>query len=318
MADDRAGRSAAPTTRRQRRRRGGRCTATPSANWRRAKSRVIHLSALTDKPEGNFASCVSVAYNPTLCSTAMIVSPQIKLTLAAPEQIDLCAKDGALTVHADQQRHGRRDGHQGVASASRWPADRRRPQAQSPSTSRRWRKARANRSASSSPRRRSALSRTRRSRRRPGGDVKSDEVVTKVIAPKLTVAVKAPEKDYAGTAIPYEITVKNTGDAPARDAFVSLDTAAARGSEFLGFGPRRARLKARLSSPPAAGRWIHRLRDTRQSLGTLEPGQSRTIHANLRSSRGRRTCRSAPSPRPPAPIASPPRQRPTSRPCPPC
>jgi uncharacterized repeat protein (TIGR01451 family) len=82
-------------------------------------------------------------------------------------------------------------------------------------------------------------------------------------APQFEVALKAPEKEYLGQQLKYEVTVKNVGNATARNPKVRIDAggedvaAAANG--------RDAQLAAARGS------------DTAQQVGELAPGASKTI-----------------------------------------
>lgn len=81
--------------------------------------------------------------------------------------------------------------------------------------------------------------------------------------PILEVAMKAPEFRFAGRPANYEITVKNTGDAPARDT-VLTDTLPA-GTELVSAD----------GGQQAEGR-------VNWSLGTLQPGAVKTVRLTLR------------------------------------
>ncbi len=50
-----------------------------------------------------------------------------------------------------------------------------------------------------------------------------DTIQTRVTKPHLQISGDAPDKRYVGDIIPYKLSVKNTGDAPARDVNVKLE-----------------------------------------------------------------------------------------------
>lgn len=92
-----------------------------------------------------------------------------------------------------------------------------------------------------------------------GGQTVQATACTRVHKPELAVTKRGPELRYLGRPATFEITVANTGDAPARDA-VLVDTIPA-GVAFV---------SADNDGQFAAGR-------VQWSLGTLEPGASRSV-----------------------------------------
>lgn len=81
-----------------------------------------------------------------------------------------------------------------------------------------------------------------------------------IVAPELELAAAAPGDGYINTAIPYQVVVTNKGDSPARDVML-VDTIAGSFDVAEVSGSGKA----------ARGRvaW---------NLGTLEPGESRTLN----------------------------------------
>ncbi|MGH7215150.1 MAG: CARDB domain-containing protein, partial [Tepidisphaeraceae bacterium] len=251
------------------------------------ESKTLHFSALTNNADQNFASCMSVQYNPTLCTTAMVVNPQIRLGLQAPATFDVCeqptlkyvvSNTGTGTASDVRVQHQLPEGLQTFdgknSIAFTVPS---LPQGQSKEFAIKLKPQHAGKYD---------LMATANSEE---GEIKSEQISSEVVAPKLAVAIKGPEKDYAGKSIPYEVTVTNNGNAPAREAVVRLDSD--EGAQFMGFGaPVRgngtgdgAADDARLAADRARS---GREGDSSQSLGTIEPGQSRTIRANLLSAEG--------------------------------
>ena len=84
--------------------------------------------------------------------------------------------------------------------------------------------------------------------------------------PVLQVKVSAPQRDYINADIPCEITVTNTGDYPAMNTTLQFSSDA-RGAMITSADTGKA-------STGVANQW---------SLGTIEPKQSRTVKANIKS-----------------------------------
>jgi uncharacterized repeat protein (TIGR01451 family) len=105
-----------------------------------------------------------------------------------------------------------------------------------------------------------------------GGEAKSDEVSTMVHQPKLDVAVSGPEKEYINKTATYTVTVKNTGDAPARRTVLGIDTGpgGAVGTVAVGGGGGDVAVAA-----------AYRKEGT--DLGTIAPGESRTATVTVRT-----------------------------------
>jgi len=98
-----------------------------------------------------------------------------------------------------------------------------------------------------------------------GGLTGKTSCKTVVRQPALEVTKEAPEMRYVGRPISYKITVKNTGDAPARDT-VLVDRMPA-GAEFVS-----------ATDSPQQGQGTLTWR-----VGTLAPGESKTVEVSLRS-----------------------------------
>ena len=102
-----------------------------------------------------------------------------------------------------------------------------------------------------------------------GGLTASDSCTTRVTQPVLTITKSGPDLRYIGRTADYQITVSNAGDAPARDTVVT-DTLPG-GTQFVSASDGG-------SSSGGTVNW---------SLGTLNPGESRTLSLTVRtSSRG--------------------------------
>jgi uncharacterized repeat protein (TIGR01451 family) len=104
------------------------------------------------------------------------------------------------------------------------------------------------------------------------GDVQSEQVATRVIAPELKVAVSGPEREYVGKTVTYDVTVENSGQAAARNAQLSFDGAGgATIAAVEGEG------EAQTASAKVGG-------DGGQ-IGNIEPGQSRRFRVTVPAER---------------------------------
>ena len=88
----------------------------------------------------------------------------------------------------------------------------------------------------------------------------SDSASIRIVAPELELSAAAPADGYICTTIPYQITVTNKGDSPAQD--VTLVDAIAGPFEVTGISDHGKMAKGGRAA------W---------SLGTLQPGESRTV-----------------------------------------
>jgi len=86
---------------------------------------------------------------------------------------------------------------------------------------------------------------------------------TSVQKPQLSIVAKSPSKRFVGNIIPYEITVKNVGDAPARDLAVS---------QVLAEGTSLASANEGGTAKGTTVEW---------NLGTLQPGESKTVSSRV-------------------------------------
>lgn len=184
------------------------------------ESRTINVTG-TAKSAGDLTSCTSVTYNPTLCSVAQVIAPQINLAKAGPQQADICEDvvykytlsntgtgDETNVTVTDQLPEGLKtaDGKNVV----QFVVDR-IPQGKSREFEVRLRADRTGEFASGA----SASS--------ASGNVQSEQVATRIVAPELKVAVTGPEREYVGKTITYDVSVQNTGDTAARNASLAFD-----------------------------------------------------------------------------------------------
>jgi len=100
-----------------------------------------------------------------------------------------------------------------------------------------------------------------------GGLSQAAEYTVAVQEPRLEISKNGPTKDFIGAPLDYEITVTNTGNAAARDTV--LTESMPRGAEF-----ERATLDGRATGDRVTWR-----------LGTLNPGESKTVAVRMRVDR---------------------------------
>lgn len=98
-----------------------------------------------------------------------------------------------------------------------------------------------------------------------GGLTASAECTTRIVQPVLAVTKTGPEKRYIGRPADYQITVTNTGDAPATNTL--LVDQLPGGMTFVSASDGGAQSGGTVT-------W---------SLGTLEPGASRTVTISLKA-----------------------------------
>src|SRR6185295_2697326 len=123
-----------------------------------------------------------------------------------------------------------------------------------------------------------------------GKEVISDKIAVAVHQPKLEVTLRGPGSEYLNKRSTYEAIVKNIGDAPARHVSVRLDTAGRAqlmsastieektGGSFDNKDTPPDNRPAGTISRSAAELAI----DSAKDLGTLAPGESRTVEFNVR------------------------------------
>ncbi|MDB5174190.1 MAG: hypothetical protein JWN51_2963 [Phycisphaerales bacterium] len=225
------------------------------------ESRVITVTG-TPSRQGQIRQCFAVRYQPpALCTTINVVAPAISLNKQGPDQADVCQEfQWRYTIRntgtgvarnvtlRDQLPEGltTTDGRRVVeANVGDIPAGQARDVV-------------AHLKASQAGRFASAAVASSE-----GDTVNSEAVATAVRQPTLAVAIKGPEQDYVNTPITYQVTVTNTGDTPARDAAVRVTP---RGNAQLVnvTAPDGAQLASAGTGP--------------ERLGTIQPGQSKTIN----------------------------------------
>jgi uncharacterized repeat protein (TIGR01451 family) len=250
------------------------------------QSRMIRISGTPSKP-GHIDSCVVVAYTPTLCSSTSVINPILKITKEAAKDADVCEpiaiKYMVSNVGTGTERNVRieeklpeglttEDGRSAVAVDV---GD--LPEGKTREVTVRVKAARAGTFTSEA------------TARGGGKEVLSDKVAIAVRQPKLEVSLRGPSSEYINKRANFQATVKNVGDTPARRVMVKLDTGgraelvAAAATEDKSGGtldkdtsPNASRPSGTISRAAAGGN------DASRDLGTLAPGESRTVDFNVR------------------------------------
>jgi uncharacterized repeat protein (TIGR01451 family) len=234
------------------------------------ESRTIAVTG-TASAAGNLTSCTSVTYNPTLCSVAQVIAPQINLAKAGPARADICEDvvykytvsntgtgDETNVTVTDQLPEGLKtaDGKNLV----QFVVDR-VPQGKSREFEVRLRPDRTGDFKSAA----SASS--------AGGNVQSEEVATTVVAPELKVAVTGPEREYVGKSITYDISVQNTGQTAARNASLAFDGGGTGAQMVAVNNPQAAEGEARTASARIGGNG--------GDIGEIAAGQTRQYRVTV-------------------------------------
>jgi uncharacterized repeat protein (TIGR01451 family) len=238
------------------------------------QSKTVDVTG-TPSAAGTLDTCLSAQYNPpTLCAQVAIVSPQLKAIAEGPKQVDICqdityrytvSNTGTGTAHNVVLREDLPDGLQspdGGRAVALNVGD--LGQGQSKTV------------AVHLKAQQSGTFNSKATVTSDAGNVQTDQIATQVLAPRLAVTIVSPKEQFAGQDVAYRIDVKNMGDAPA--AHTRLRVGATPGQvEFLNAqGGQGAQLA---SERPGTG----------QDLGTLDPGQTRTVTINFRPLNGGNT-----------------------------
>ncbi|HEY7117246.1 MAG TPA: CARDB domain-containing protein, partial [Tepidisphaeraceae bacterium] len=101
-------------------------------------------------------------------------------------------------------------------------------------------------------------------------------VSTLVHQPKLDVAVNGPDREYINKTATYSVTVKNTGDAPARRTVLGLDAGDTGSVMTAAVGGEGGAADVQVAS-------AYKKEGT--DLGTLSPGEARTVTVTVRANK---------------------------------
>ncbi|HEX4792698.1 MAG TPA: hypothetical protein VH370_02840 [Humisphaera sp.] len=234
------------------------------------QSKTVDVTG-TASQQGTLDTCLSAQYNPpTLCAQVAIVAPALQAVAEGPSRADVCQEldyrytvtnTGTGTAHNVVLRMDLPEGLQanGGRGVSLNVGD--LGQGQSRTVVARVRADRA------------GQFRTRAVVASDIGQIQTSEVATAVIAPRLAVTITGPKEQLADQPVTYRIDVKNVGEAAA--AHTRLRVGATPGEvEFVNAQGGEG---AQLASERQGGG---------QDLGTIEPGQARTVTINFRTRAG--------------------------------
>ncbi|MDB5358420.1 MAG: hypothetical protein JWN24_4873 [Phycisphaerales bacterium] len=225
------------------------------------ESRSILVTGVPER-QGQISQCFRVSYEPpTLCTAVNVVAPAVAVTKQAPQQADVCQDI--------QWRYSIRNTGSGVARN----VTLRDELPEGLTTADGQRVVSANVGDIPAGQARDVIVHLKASQpgqfasaataSSEGETVKSETVATTVRQPKLDVAVKGPEQEYISRPVSYQVTVTNTGDAPARDATVRVRPSGP--AQLVSVtAPDGAQLASATTGP--------------ERLGTIQPGQSKTIN----------------------------------------
>ena len=234
------------------------------------QSKTVQVTG-TPSGTGTLDTCLSAKYNPpTLCARVPIVAPAIKVVAEGPSQADVCqdltyrytvTNTGTGTASNVVLQENLPEGLQtadGQRTVSMNIGD--LPQGQSKTVTARLKAMQAGRFT------------TQAVVHSDAGDVQSEQVATSVVAPRLAVTMTGPKEDYLGQPITYQVTVKNTGDTAARNTRLRLGATPGQVQFVNAQGADGAQLASERQG-------------TGQDLGTIAPGESRTITVNFQPQR---------------------------------
>jgi len=234
------------------------------------QSKTIEVSGTATGP-GTLDMCLSAQFNPpTLCVQIPIVAPAIRAIAEGPSQADVCqdlnyrytvTNTGTGTARNVSLQANLPDGVQtvdGQRSIAINVGD--LAQGQSKSVNARLRASQAGNFTSQ------AIVHS------DDGDANVQAITTQVRAPRLAVTMTGPRENFLGQPMAYQVTVKNTGDAPAVRTRVRLG--ATPGS--VRFVRAEGANGAQLASEREGGG---------QDLGTIAPGETRNVTVDFEPQR---------------------------------
>jgi uncharacterized repeat protein (TIGR01451 family) len=240
------------------------------------ESRTVDVTGIPDRA-GDLDACYAVTYQPpTLCTLVHVVNPTLNVTAEGPSDVDICqdivyhyrvSNTGTGTARDVVLQDTLPDGLATVDGRNAIAANLGDiPQGQSREVTAHLRAAHAGNFS------------TNAVVRGQDENTQSTTVATTVREPKLTVAVRGPDQDYVNSQLNYQVIVTNTGDAAARNAVVQVN-----GSDI----GRVVAVNSLQSQQPearvAAGRTSNA---GGEDLGTLNPGESRTLNVVAEGNQG--------------------------------
>jgi len=235
------------------------------------QSKTIEVTG-TPGREGQIDTCLSAQFNPpTLCAVVMAVAPALRIQAYAQPEADICQD---ITDRYTVTNTGTGTAHNVVLRADL-------PNGLETTDGQRKLESRVGDLGQGQSKDVMVWLRARQAGRFTArvvadsdiGQVQAEEVNTVVRAPRLAVTIVAPKEQYSGDEISYRVTVKNNGDAAARDT-------------RLRFGATPGMVEF-MSAEGAEGRRLSSEREHGgQDLGTIAPGETRNVMVHFRTLRG--------------------------------
>jgi len=235
------------------------------------QSKTIEVTG-TPGREGQIDTCLSAQFNPpTLCAVVMAVAPALRIQAYAQPEADICQD---ITYRYTVTNTGTGTAHNVVLHEDL-------PNGLETSDGQRRLESRVGDLGQGQSKEITVRLRARQAGRftaravasSDAGEVRAEEVNTVVRAPRLAVTIVAPNEQYSGDEISYRVTVKNNGDAAARDT-------------RLRFGATPGMVEF-MSAEGAEGRRLSSEREHGgQNLGTIAPGETRNVLVHFRTLRG--------------------------------
>lgn len=179
--------------------------------------------AIVPQEEGAFESCIRVTYNPVLCTVINVVSPQLQLLQEGPEQVMVC---DPIPIRYTVANTG--SGYtEPVIIQAPLPEGIRGPRGEREISIR---------VGPLGPGDRQTLTTTLQAERpgelltgafartEDGLEAQAEGEPILIVAPQLEIQVQGPQTEFMDRPIEYRATVRNTGNGPALDTILRIDT----------------------------------------------------------------------------------------------
>ena len=172
---------------------------------------------------GTVANCLSLTYQPTMCVMVNVVNPQIKLVKSGPSEVSVCDPI-TYTYAVTNTGNGTA---RGVVVTDELPAGLTLADG-STSVNQTVGDVAAGETKTASVTVQPAKTGTYASAataKSESGTASSDPVSTQVKSEELSLAIQAPETEYAGQTVNYNLFVKNTGELPVQNVKIDISVA---------------------------------------------------------------------------------------------
>ena len=229
------------------------------------ETRTITVNAQVTGQVEEITYCVTADYKPWVCLVTNVIAPEIAITKSGPENVSVCDPiQYTITVTNTGVGEARNVVIEdmlpdGLTTASGRQSVRMDVGTLAAGQSKSYKvDAKATRSGT--------FTNTAKATAANGLEAESSSTLT-VTSPELAITKTGPESDFIGVPVRYEITVRNTGDGAAENTWVK-DTLPA-GSEFVSASDGGTATAGGVS-------W---------NLGTLQPGDSKTVSVSVNGNR---------------------------------